>query len=239
MLPFGLVIKGTTLREAEALQSLNRANIPLVPRLIDCVSIPYSWQPFFNCGNYAHEEMVIIIMTRLEGQPIAHRLATFTGLQTKELGDALRTSFSKIRELQPPNNQVCGFGGRCCVSYHISFDVFGPFPLVKMFNRWMNERTRYRVKSDDELPPPRNDTEKLAFSHGDLMPHNILVSKEGKLTGLIDWECAGWMPRHWDAAYALFMYDSYKPWEGIINQVFAEDAEDVRLEREWYLYWGE
>lgn len=37
----------------------------------------------------------------------------------------------------------------------------------------------------------------IVFSHGDLAQHNILV-KDGRITGLLDWENAGWSPEHWD-----------------------------------------
>ncbi|KAL5116988.1 hypothetical protein ACEQ8H_005074 [Pleosporales sp. CAS-2024a] len=38
---------------------------------------------------------------------------------------------------------------------------------------------------------------RIVFTHGDLAQHNILV-KDGQITGLLDWENAGWYPEHWD-----------------------------------------
>lgn len=35
------------------------------------------------------------------------------------------------------------------------------------------------------------------FSHGDLVPENIMVY-DGRVTGIIDWECAGWYPYFWN-----------------------------------------
>ncbi len=31
----------------------------------------------------------------------------------------------------------------------------------------------------------------ICFGHGDLAPHNIMI-KDGRLTGIIDWEYCGW-----------------------------------------------
>ena len=42
----------------------------------------------------------------------------------------------------------------------------------------------------------RGDHE-LVFSHGDLNLHNIIV-KDGDIVALLDWECAGWCPEHWE-----------------------------------------
>ena len=36
----------------------------------------------------------------------------------------------------------------------------------------------------------------IVFVHADLWSHNILV-KDGRLSGIIDWENSGWLPRHW------------------------------------------
>ena len=46
---------------------------------------------------------------------------------------------------------------------------------------------------------------KSVFTHGDLVPRNIMVAKNGQggewmITGLIDWEGAGWYPHHWEYA---------------------------------------
>ncbi|TFY63573.1 hypothetical protein EVJ58_g3183 [Rhodofomes roseus] len=37
----------------------------------------------------------------------------------------------------------------------------------------------------------------VVLSHGDLAPHNILVM-DGHITGVIDWEAAGWYPEYWE-----------------------------------------
>jgi serine/threonine protein kinase len=34
----------------------------------------------------------------------------------------------------------------------------------------------------------------IKFTHGDIKDHNILVDEEGHITGLLDWESAGWYP---------------------------------------------
>ncbi|KAK0448002.1 hypothetical protein EV421DRAFT_1785311 [Armillaria borealis] len=39
---------------------------------------------------------------------------------------------------------------------------------------------------------------KLCFSHCDLNPTNILVTEDGRLAAIIDWEGAGWFPEYWE-----------------------------------------
>jgi hypothetical protein len=38
----------------------------------------------------------------------------------------------------------------------------------------------------------------VKFTHGDIKHHNILVDEEGHMTGLLDWESAGWYPEFWE-----------------------------------------
>ena len=42
----------------------------------------------------------------------------------------------------------------------------------------------------------------IVFTHGDIKPHNVLVT-EGQITGFLDWESAGWYPDYWDFTTAL------------------------------------
>lgn len=41
------------------------------------------------------------------------------------------------------------------------------------------------------------------FTYGDLCPRNIMVNNAGQITGIIDWENAGWYPDYWEYANML------------------------------------
>lgn len=43
----------------------------------------------------------------------------------------------------------------------------------------------------------------VKFTHGDIKHHNILVDEDGHITGLLDWESAGWYPEFWEYTTAL------------------------------------
>lgn len=45
---------------------------------------------------------------------------------------------------------------------------------------------------------PRSST--TVFTHGDLTPRNIMVDSCGWITGILDWELAGWYPDYWEHA---------------------------------------
>ena len=73
----------------------------------------------------------------------------------------------------------------------------------------------------------------IVFTHGDLDLHNIIV-KDGHISGIIDWECAGWMPEYWEFAVILRCFDSKSEWHRLIKTVPSfkyeiEMAADVAL----------
>jgi thiamine kinase-like enzyme len=42
-----------------------------------------------------------------------------------------------------------------------------------------------------------DDNSRLVFTHADLADRNILV-QDGRITGILDWEWAGFYPEHWE-----------------------------------------
>ncbi|KAH3953589.1 hypothetical protein HBI24_120970 [Parastagonospora nodorum] len=66
----------------------------------------------------------------------------------------------------------------------------------------------------------RND-HRIVFSHGDIAQHNILV-KDGEITGLLDWENAGWYPEHWDYIKFFERPCKHRSWKDSANDIFPE-----------------
>lgn len=56
------------------------------------------------------------------------------------------------------------------------------------------------------LPSPDSPALKAEFHfyHPDLGPSNIIVSDDGSIAGIIDWEAAGFYPRFWIATKPAF-----------------------------------
>ncbi|KAH0584517.1 hypothetical protein H2248_010050 [Termitomyces sp. 'cryptogamus'] len=71
---------------------------------------------------------------------------------------------------------------------------------------------------------------RIVFSHADLSPDNVMVDKEtGKVTGIIDWEMAGWWPEYWEYRKAMYGGRSSLSW-------WTKLLEDV-METHWEK-WG-
>lgn len=55
---------------------------------------------------------------------------------------------------------------------------------------------RYEGKLLDMLPL----SEASVFTHADIAPRNIMVDEQNVITGILDWEYAGWYPDYWEYA---------------------------------------
>lgn len=43
-----------------------------------------------------------------------------------------------------------------------------------------------------------NIQHKIVFTHADINMRNVLVNENGRISGIVDWECAGWFPEYWE-----------------------------------------
>ena len=71
----------------------------------------------------------------------------------------------------------------------VQFDPPGPLTREECVSRFIGTKNH---------PPPPID--RFQFYHSGLGPNEIFVSADGELTGIIDWECAGFHPRFWVAS---------------------------------------
>ena len=87
----------------------------------------------------------------------------------------------------------------------------------------------------DERPSKKY---RICLTHGDILPHNFLVDDSGRPCGLIDWECASWMPEYWEHTNALRMHsEKDENWSVIWRSLFPEYEDDLALElRTWLWY---
>ena len=75
------------------------------------------------------------------------------------------------------------------------------------------------------------DSSQVFFTHGDLTPSNIVLSKHSgawRVAGIIDWEQAGWYPEYWEYCKLLLAVDYEHEWrsegwaDGVMRPFEAE-----------------
>lgn len=87
---------------------------------------------------------------------------------------------------------------------HNTDDAFRGFILQRYRENWGPDEN---VQHDF----PRSET--AVFTHGDMHPRNIMATADGRVTSLLDFEYAGFMPDYWeDVSMFMEIYEWEEDW---------------------------
>ncbi|KAG4274870.1 hypothetical protein FPRO04_08878 [Fusarium proliferatum] len=228
--PFGLYLKcnsnSDTLRnEYNALKVLEEKTSITVPRVFDIVS-----------QNNDEDDLSYLLMSRVPGTSLAICRDALSDQDYANLSIQLKECVSQMRDIPKPANHdmaICNTLGEACRDPRIrDWSPIGPFPDEASFSQ--------SLRFSDE---PSRRGHKICFTHGDLNPRNIMVERISnsaevrgwRLSGIIDWETAGYYPEYWD--YTKSMFESFR-WprrhNGMMSDVFSEFgdySEELAVER--------
>lgn len=237
----GLMVKrgpGVRLEEASNLEFVR-----------ECTSVPV---PKVHCA-FTRRGCTYIVMDYVHGQTLWSWWQTATSESRESVRRQLRGYMSKLQSVaNPTSGQVCGLKGGPIYDYrytsgkgtgpHIE-ECFGPFHDAHEFHLWLRNGFTYHESSEGreeseqdvdinrmcQIQDRRNYTTKL--THGDFNSNNILV-KNNKVTGIIDWEMAGWYPDYWEytSAWHVNAYDEF--WRTEVDKILDGDKYKAELEAE-------
>ena len=204
-LPFGLLLKwsdGTRVEECLTMQAMRQAGLP-VPKII-C----YGEHP-----NYPHAP-VSILMTRMPGTVLYEELwEWFEPSEKACILSELKAYLDTMRSWQRPSARdvhkdqpICSIIGTSIRSVRVPGSRVGPCRDEQEFNKMMidpagSPRVRLSPTYGQDVARVATLHEKrhnIVFQHGDLNQYNILVTYDGHLSAIIDWESAAWYPDYWD-----------------------------------------
>lgn len=183
-----------------------------------------------------------LVMDLVRGVTLESIWSTLTTESKSSIATQLREMFSFMRMLSPPQAFIGGIsGGRIPSPVFSTFkpdpDINGPFKTTEEVGRAMARASQdvwsnFRQQSWESEYFSRHLATALKdhavkFTHGDLHMRNIMVDKvqDGpnspaqteeesawKVTGIIDWEAAGWYPAYWEYASAMARAQSEHDW---------------------------
>lgn len=216
-LPLGLYMKVGQAEsiKSEALATMHVAKhttIP-VPTILDVVP---------------HPKGACMIMTTLPGVPAG--IALHTGeLPQNVFEDTMQDWLTQLRSLPTPSiDAVSSFDGGKLRSNRVTDSRFGPFPSIAAFHKFVGSGPEHlRQFTEKAYSKPH----RICFTHGDLHLHNILT-QGGKITGLLDWECAGWWPEYWDYTIAMYFHRRSPKWAMSFNNIFPQYSDELAAEVE-------
>lgn len=177
-----------------------------------------------------------IVMTRLRGTPLAWALRDMGSTQIATTIRGLINYLTQLRALEPPRSEtgtpiVGGALGGPGFAHRLGLETWGPFSTVADFHTYARFGEPLDQWDHDpaviDIHGKLEGAYRVCFTHADLNPHNILVDpKNGKITGIVDWEFGGWYPEYWE--YTRMYYVWVRPqWE----KWFAAIAEEVDMKK--------
>lgn len=168
-----------------------------------------------------------LAMSVVPGAPLTEVWDNLDDATKKRICDELWSMLEQLRRIKkPPELQhhfLCLADGSPCINDPmVAGSCCADPPHPPLLN---DDGIRARIyecyyesngrKYEKELPSmlPRSDTS--VFSHADIGPHNIMFDQESlQITGIIDWERAGWYPDYWE--YSSIMrptrWDDWQKW---------------------------
>jgi len=197
-----------------------------------------------------------LVMSAKPGVVLWDTFKTFTDEERMVFTRELQGYVEQLRAI--PNTIMSGFaicnaGGAACFDHRFDGSEAGPFKDQHDFvdflyqgipAQQLRHRTGYRI----------------CFTHGDLALRNILV-KDGKISGIVDWETAGWYvvqcplccivfvvadhmsryPEWWEYTKCHFSIKEHGNWLGVVEEILPGYQNELAAERELWKFlnpWG-
>lgn len=208
-LPFGLLLKwsdGTRVEEILATHVCYAAGFP-TPRILCYGDHPETpWAP------------VSILMTKLPGREIGQAYPSLSPEAKATALEDMKLYLAAIRQWQSPwgPERICSITGSAIRSIRVPTHKLGPYETPAELHEHLLEPASNTFATtaifDDHVARARElqllqlqrPGGGVKFTHGDLKHHNILVDEHsGHVTGVLDWEAAGWYPEFWEYTTAL------------------------------------
>ncbi|OQD60726.1 hypothetical protein PENPOL_c021G04577 [Penicillium polonicum] len=223
-LPFGLYLRKGQPQEADqyrveahTLGMVEKFTKIPAPRAIDVLETP---------------DVSYLLMTRVPGRPIGQLLNTMTDEQVENAVTDLKRYVAELRAV--PNEaskfQICNSEGGGILDWRIpdSQSEKLRFHTETDFHNYltamMTDGTRRQAVKSHAIPHV------IVFTHGDLNPRNILA-ENGKITGIVDWENAGFFPEYWEYTKMHYTVRSLIRWlADVVDKVFGGYWDELHVE---------
>jgi len=196
---------------------------------------------------FKHKNTTYIVMERVKGHKISNYWLNRSEESKTRLLAQLKGLVDEMRALRPPHgSQVANAKGGSLHDLRlpglgldnpqVTALRFGPFEDIASFHRWLTKPYDYPHESlltdVNELINwyKDNDWGLPVFTHGDLSSLNILVQGDN-ITGIIDWETAGWYPAYWEYTTASQVNIRNLFWVDYIDRFLEPRPKELEMDR--------
>lgn len=232
-------IKAETVRKRNANYRIQR-EVEAMRYVQQHTSIPVPYVIEVHVGK-DEDEAGWFFMERLGGVQLDSAWSSLDSSAQARTLSQLKSYFAELHALRPPTSP--GWIGSCSKgpAYDhriINVITCGPFASVKEFHDMLMAPAG-KIFPDliPKYRPRLPDNDEIVFAHGDVSWENILVDPTtGHVTGIIDWEMAGFWPRWWEYRKGLCGARCQIWWDNILKQVMVAypDATEADIDLEMF-----
>lgn len=177
-----------------------------------------------------------LLMAGLPGEKIGLMLPTMTDEQIQAVVQDLKKYTAELRQI--PNKSgsgsaICNALGGGILDWRIGDSQREELTCQDEaeFNQYLTRDLPLNEDARKQILKTHSVKHEIVFTHADLNPRNILVDENGKISGIVDWECAGWYPEYWEYTKAHFTVRYTIRWiADVIDQVFLEYRDELQVE---------
>ncbi|KAI9681638.1 MAG: hypothetical protein M1829_000837 [Trizodia sp. TS-e1964] len=198
LLPFNIVLKFSrhaSLSEAHTLEFVSKNTSIPVPRVITAFE--------------SKDGLRYILMTRIPGVPLSRVFGLLSEEKQRNIMHQLRGYIDELRAIR---NAEPGYVGAVnqgpLHDERVYSGPFGPFNSVPEFHKALRlgiDGNSGHAILDNMIERENMREYSCRMTHGDFAFRNIIYQGE-KVTGIVDWETAGWYPDYWEYASAFYSF---------------------------------
>ncbi|EEP76255.1 predicted protein [Uncinocarpus reesii 1704] len=222
-LPFGLCLKyggSVSKNEANALLLVEKHTTIPAPQLID-----------FTRDKHGTG---FLLMTTVPGIPAEKVYYLMTYEEREQLAKDLGKCVSQYRRIKNCHRSlICDTTGGPITDNRIGHIPYGPYATKTAFLDDLTEGLE-ELRRERPLSLLYEKEHEICFTHSDLHLANLLLDG-GRLSGIVDWENAGFKPEYWDYTRAVWVNMSSKRYAHQLRLAFDKDYQD-ELEAERLLW---
>lgn len=224
--------------EADALRFVGSLKGINAPVLIDSCSTP---------------QRTYILSTWIEGDCCSDIWETLTPRDKEMIVKDMRSQYSALhQQTSTLLHVICNASGCAVEDPRVPWMDEIPGAIFPSCQEFMEQVwpglaiPKNHALSQSITPLTERNNIPIAFTHGDALPKNILLSggldlwrKWLSALCIIDWEYAGWMPLPWEALKATWLsFDQDDDWYKMMVEVFPDSSEELAADWEWRLRSG-
>lgn len=156
----------------------------------------------------------------------------------------LRSMLDTLRSIVPLSDVVSNVDGGPLIDYRLPKSIFGPFDNIDAFHRHLRADLE---ETNEKLPAVVNELITLhqaqqwsrpVFTHADLSSLNIIAEGD-TVTGIVDWETAGWYPFYWEYTMATYVNPWNEFWRPEVDRFLTPYPKELHMEELRRIYFGD